>query len=264
MNKNTNASLAYIKESSLGQRPDIFWASAPDTFEVLAHEKLLEKAPEAKNAAAPEKSGNYPMNDPEGLYYGQVLSGYGIMWNMRYLKENKLPAPKEWSDLAKPEYFGHVAVSAPSRSGMTHLTVETILQGEGWNKGWSQLIEISGNCAQITDRSFSVPDGVNSGQFGIGIVIDFFGLAGKYSGFPVEFAYPSVASVVPSSIGLISGARNSADAKKFIAFAVSNERQGALLDSKVSRLPIVSYSNIRGKVRAGCPDIFDVAKKAKV
>jgi ABC-type Fe3+ transport system substrate-binding protein len=264
LNKNTNSALAYIKEHSPGQRPDIFWASGLDAFEVLTHENLLEKAPEARNPAAPEKIGNFPMNDPEGFYYGQALSGYGIMWNTRYLKANKLPAPKEWSDLTRPEYFGHVAISAPSRSGTTHLTVETILQGEGWDKGWSQLLEIGGNCAQITDRSFSVPDGVNSGQYGVGLVIDFFGLAGKYSGFPVEFAYPAVTAVVPAAIGLISGAKNTTDAKKFMRFTLSNEGQELLLDSKISRMPIVTYDKLRGKVPAGYPNIFDIAKRSKV
>ncbi len=60
------------------------------------------------------------------------------------LKANKLPDPKEWADLAKPVYFGHVAMSSPSRSGTTHLTIETILQGEGWEKGWSQILQICG------------------------------------------------------------------------------------------------------------------------
>ncbi|RJF92324.1 ABC transporter substrate-binding protein [Noviherbaspirillum saxi] len=264
LNKNTTASLAFIKEASAGQRADIFWASAPDAFEVLSREKLLSKAGDIKNSAAPEKIGNYPMNDPDGLYYGQALSGYGLMWNTRYLKANKLPAPAEWSDLTKGIYFGHVAVSAPSRSGTTHLTVETMLQGEGWDKGWMQLIEIAGNCKAITERSFGVPDGVNSGQFGIGMVIDFFGLAGKYSGFPVEFAYPTVTSVVPASIGLINGAKNPTDASKFMAFSLSNEGQALLLDPKISRMPIVSYDKLQGKVPAGYPNIFDVAKKSKV
>ena len=30
-------------------------------------------------------------------------------------------------------------------------------------------------------------NGGPEGQYGVGIVIDFFGLAGKYSGFPVDF-----------------------------------------------------------------------------
>ena len=185
LNKNTVAGIAYVRELPAGQRPDIMWASAPDAFEVLARNKLLQAAPETKNPAAPAKIGNYPLNDPDGLYYGQALAGHGIMWNTRYLAANKLPAPKEWKDLTTPEYFGHVAISSPSRSGT--MTVETILQGEGWDKGWTQLLEMMGNAAAVTDPSFAVPDGVNNGHYGIGIVIDFFGLAGKYSGFPVDF-----------------------------------------------------------------------------
>lgn len=262
LNKNTTASIAYIKELPAGQRPDVMWASAPDAFEVLARDKLLTAAPEVKNPHVPAKIGNYPINDPKGLYYGQALAGYGMMWNTRYLQANKLAAPREWSDLAKPEYFGHVAISSPSRSGTTHLTVETLLQGEGWERGWTQLLEIMGNCAAVTDRSFGVPDGVNSGQYGIGLVIDFFGLAGKYSGFPVEFAYPSVTAVVPANIGLVTGAKNVDEAKKFIAFTLSKEGQQILFDPKISRLPVLPYADL--KVPAGYPDIQAVAKKAKV
>ena len=138
---------------------------------------------------------------------GQALAGYGIMWNTRYVKANNIPEPKEWADLTKAVYFGHVANSSPSRSGTVHLTVETILQGEGWAKGWEQLMMISGNCAAITERSFGVPDGVSNGQFGVGLVIDFFGLAAKNSGQPVEFVYPSVTSIVPANIALVAGAR---------------------------------------------------------
>ncbi|MEJ8851105.1 ABC transporter substrate-binding protein [Variovorax rhizosphaerae] len=262
LNKNTTAAIAYIKELSPGQRPDVMWASAPDAFEVLARDKLLTAAPEVKNPHVPAKIGNYPINDPQGLYYGQALAGYGMMWNTRYLQANKLPAPKEWSDLARPEYFGHVAISSPSRSGTTHLTVETMLQGEGWDKGWTQLLEIMGNCAAITDRSFGVPDGVNSGQYGIGMVIDFFGLAGKYSGFPVEFAYPSVTAVVPANIGLVTGGKNADEAKKFIAYTLSKEGQQLLFDPKISRLPVLPYADL--KVPAGYPDVQAVAKRAKV
>ncbi len=52
-----------------------------------------------------------------GSALGQALAGYGIMWNTHYLKANKLPPPKEWADLAQPVYFGHVAISSPSRAG---------------------------------------------------------------------------------------------------------------------------------------------------
>ena len=262
LNKNTTASVAYVRELPEGQRPDVMWASAPDAFEVLARNKLLQTAPETVNKAAPAKIGNYPLNDPQGLYYGQALAGYGMMWNTRYLKAHKLNAPKEWVDLTRPEYFGHVAISSPSRSGTTQLTVETILQGEGWEKGWNQLLRMMGNAAAVTDRSFAVPDGVNNGQYGIGIVIDFFGLAGKYSGFPVDFAYPAMTAVVPANIALIAGGKNADEAKKFMTFTMSAAGQQLLFDPKISRLPILPYDQL--KAPAGYPVPQEVAKRAKV
>ncbi|MGE0801736.1 MAG: ABC transporter substrate-binding protein [Lautropia sp.] len=264
LNKATSQGIAYVRELPAGQRPEIFWASAPDAFEVLKRDQLLAPVADLANPAVPAKIGNYAVNDPGGRYLGQALAGYGLMWNTRYLRANKLPPPAEWIDLAKPVYFGHVAMSSPSRSGTTHLTVETILQGEGWDKGWSQMLEIAGNCAQITERSFGVPDGVNNGQFGIGLVIDFFGLAGKYSGFPVEFVYPKVTAVVPANIGLVAGGKNSEEAKQFIRYSLSQAGQLILLDPKVSRLPVLPAESFGAKVPADYPKIFDIAKRAKV
>jgi ABC-type Fe3+ transport system substrate-binding protein len=260
-NKGTSSGVAYVREAPANNKPDIFWASAPDAFEVLAKDKLLQKY-EGRNPAIPAKIGSYPVNDPEGFYYGQALAGYGLMWNTRYMKANKLPEPREWADLMKPVYFGHVAVSSPSRSGTTHLTVETILQGEGWAKGWAQMLQIAGNSAAITERSFGVPDGVNNGQYGIGLVIDFFGLSAKASGFPVEFHYPSVTAIVPANIGLIANAKNAELGKKFIAFTLSEEGQQLLLDPKISRLPVLpaTYS----KAPKDYPNPYSGRIKAKV
>lgn len=238
LNRGTSAAIAYVREQPANNKPDIFWASAPDAFEVLAKENLLEKFNGA-NPKVPQKIGNYPINDPEGYYYGQALAGYGLMWNTRYMKAHKLPEPKEWADLTRPVYFNHVAISSPSRSGTTHLTIETILQGEGWEKGWNQILRIMGNTAAITERSFGVPDGVNNGQFGVGIVIDFFGLSAQASGFPIGFVYPSVTAIVPANIGLIAGARNTELGKKFIAFALSEDGQKLLFEPKISRLPVL-------------------------
>ena len=110
LNKNTSAGMAYLREQSVGNRPEVFWASAPDAFEVLSAQKLLQKV-DGGNPNIPAKVGSYPINDPDGLYKGQALAGYGIMWNTRYTKANKLPDPKEWADLMAPVYFGHVAIS---------------------------------------------------------------------------------------------------------------------------------------------------------
>jgi ABC-type Fe3+ transport system substrate-binding protein len=261
LNKGTPAGIAYVREQPAGSRAEIFWASAPDAFEVLASDKLLQKV-DIATGNIPAKVGDYPINDPEGFYRGQALAGYGFMWNTRYMQAHKLPLPKEWADLTKPVYFGHVATSSPSRSGTSHLTFETILQGEGWDKGWTQILQIAGNCAAITERSFGVPDGVQNGQYGIGIVIDFFGLAAKASGFPTEFAYPSVTSIVPANIAVIAGAKSPEAGKRFMQYTLSDEGQQLLLDPKISRLPVLKETY--AKAPKGYPNPFDGSIQAKV
>jgi len=251
--KKTTAGIKYIQETKSNNTTDLFWASAPDAFEVLKGDGLLQKYT-SKAKGIPSKVGSYPVNDPDGFYTGFAAAGYGIMWNTRYLKANKLPAPQQWSDLTNPVYFGHVGMSAPSRSGTTHLTVETLLQGEGFDKGWALSKEMAANFKTVTARSFGVPDGVNSGDFGIGIVIDFFGLSSIGSGFPVDFVYPKVSTLVPANIGIINNAPNKKNAQLFIDFLLSTKGQETLLDPKIRRLPV--NPNTYSKAPKGFPNPF--------
>ncbi len=254
LNKKTSAGVKYLQETAGNNTTDIFWVSAPDAFAVLKGKGLLQPyQPEA--GGIPDKIGSFPINDPDGYFFGFAASGYGIMYNTRYLKAKKLPEPKEWDDLKDPIYFEHVGMSAPSRSGTTHLTVEAILQGEGWDKGWATLKELSGNFKTVTERSFGVPDGVNSGEFGIGIVIDFFGFSSKASGFPVEFVYPTVTALVPANVGMVKNAPHPQAAAAFIEFLLSDEGQMLLFDPKISRLPV--KPEIYAKAPPGLPNPFE-------
>jgi len=237
LNKKTSAGVKYIQEIAGDNTADVFWASAPDAFEVLKADGLLAQVT-VNSEGIPKKIGAYPLNDPAGYYYGFAGAGYGIMWNERYLKANGLEPAKEWDDLADAKYHGHVGMSAPSRSGTTHLTVETLLQGEGWDQGWAKWKRVAGNFSTVTERSFGVPDGVNTGNFGLGIVIDFFGFSSKASGFPVDFAYPTVTALVPANVGVVNNAPNEAGATTFIEYLLTPEGQEVLLDPAIMRLPI--------------------------
>ncbi len=254
LKKKTTAGIKYLQETAANNQSDLFWASAPDAFEVLKGDDLLVKY-ETRISGIPEKVGAFPINDPDGYYKGFAASGYGIMWNTRYLKAKNLPVAREWADLKDPVWHGHVGMSAPSRSGTTHLTVETVLQGLGWEQGWAEWKAIAGNFKTVTERSFGVPDGVNSGQFGAGIVIDFFGLSSQASGFPVEFAYPTVTTLVPANIAIVKNAPNQQAAAAFIEYLLSDEGQTLLLDPKIRRLPVnpATYA----KAPAGFPNPFE-------
>lgn len=254
LNKSTSSGVKFLEETATSNTSDIFWASAPDAFEVLKSNGLLAHV-SLQSEGIPEKIGAYPMNDSDGTYFGFAASGYGIMWNERYLKAHDLEPAQQWSDLTKAEYFGHVGMSAPSRSGTTHLTVETLLQGEGWEEGWSQWKWMAGNFRTVTERSFGVPDGVNTGNFGLGIVIDFFGFSSRASGFPVDFAYPTVTALVPANVGVIENAPNHAGAVSFVEFLLSPEGQTVLFDPAIMRLPVspAAYD----KAPEGFPNPFE-------
>ncbi|MBI5167796.1 MAG: extracellular solute-binding protein [candidate division NC10 bacterium] len=239
--KPTPAGVTYIRETRAKPDADIFWVSAVDAFQALKSEGLLEKYTLPKEIAAriPSKIGAFPIHDPDGTYFGFAVSGYGLMWNKPYMAAHRLSPPREWTDLTDPKYYGHLVISAPSRSGTTHLTIEVILQAYGWEKGWALLLNAGGNMGTITERSFGVPEAVITGQYGAGVVIDFFGLSAIASGHPIDFAYPSMTSVVPASVGIIKNAPNPENARAFVNYLLSEDGQMVLFSPDIGRLPVI-------------------------
>jgi ABC-type Fe3+ transport system substrate-binding protein len=252
----TNQGVTYLRETRAKPEADVFWVSAVDAFQTLKADGLLDKValPREVVARMPARIGNFPLHDPDGYYWGFAVSGYGLMWNTRYLALHKLPAPREWMDLADPRYHGHLVISAPSRSGTTHLTIEVILQAHGWDKGWALLLQTGGNMGAITERSFGVPEAVISGQLGIGIVIDFFGLSAIASGQPIDFAYPSLTSVVPASVAVVKNGPNPDNARAFVQLLLSDEGQARLFAPAIGRLPVVPA--LYGQAPKGYPNPF--------
>ncbi|MCB2099620.1 MAG: extracellular solute-binding protein [Rhodobacterales bacterium] len=258
--KKTSAAISFIQER-LNEPADLFWVSAPDAFEVLKETGHLQPAFVDDLAGPPHAVGGYPIDEPGGYYRGFALSGYGIAFNTDYLKRFGLPAPARWQDLRRPEYRGHLAITAPSRSGTTHLIVETILQGLGWTDGWALLLEMSGNLATITARSFGVLDGLVAGRFGIGATIDFFGLSAKATGASVDFVYPEGTAFLPASIGIVRRSPNPVAAQAFVDFLLSGPGQRMLFEAPISRLPVspAAYAD----APPGYPSPFDGALTAK-
>lgn len=235
--KKTSAAISFIDER-VNEPVDVFWASAPDAFEVLKEAGHL--APIfRRDSAAVVRVGAYPVDDPDGFYKGFAVSGYGIVWNKDYLQRYGLKVPADWRDLTDSAYARHIGISAPSRSGTTHLIVESILQSQGWAEGWATLSEIGGNLATVTARSFGVIDGVMTERFGIGAAIDFLGLSKRAMGSPVGFTYPAGTAFLPANIAIVKRTTNPEAAKAFVDFVLSKEGQMLLFEPEISRLPVM-------------------------
>lgn len=234
------------------RKVDIFWASAPDAFEILKRAgRLVVLKPRV--TGAPDFIAGYPVNDPDLTYLGFALSGYGFVYNPAYLEEKGLPVPRGWSELAAPIYAGHIGISSPSRSGTMHLMVEAILQVYGWDRGWGIWSEIGGNLATVTARSFGVSAGIARGRFGIGPSIDFLANSEGAPKGSTRFALPDETLFVPASIAILSDAANREGAERFVDFVLSAEGQTLLLDPAISRLPIAPAAYPAGGTAEGNP-----------
>lgn len=245
INTKTTAAITQLQDRA-GEDVDAFWASAPDAFEVLKAAELL--APVApRPTGAPATVGNQPIDDPDGAYLGFALSGYGLVWDQSYLDRHGIVAPRGWEDLRQPAYARHLGISAPSRSGTMHLMVETVLQLHGWERGWATWLEIAGNLATVTARSYGVVEGVARGRFGIGLAIDFLGQGGGQGTEPedrapdvggLRFAYPADSVFLPASVAILRGAPNPAGAGVFVDFLLSPAGQALMLRPDIGRLPV--------------------------
>lgn len=257
-NRKTSAAISFIQER-VEEPVDLLWASAPDAFDVLKESGHLVRL--FDDRASDARIGDYPLDDPEGYYRGFAVSGYGIMWNHAYLQRLGLPAPRRWSDLGSPAYYGHIGITAPSRSGTMHLIVEIILQSLGWTEGWATLLGIGGNLATITARSYGVADGVKDGRFGIGPVVDYFGYSARAGGASVEFIYPDATAFLPANIAMINRASNREAASAFVEFILSRQGQRILFEPEIWRLPVLQ--DIYRDAPRDYPNPFDSKLVAK-
>lgn len=232
---------AHLIETKDAPDIDVWWGGGLDWFAKAKAKGLLTsytlKADADENI--PDELFGLPLKDPDKFFYGSALSGFGIMYNTRYLDEYDLPIPEDWEDLTDPIYFGHISMARPSRSGSTHMIVEIILQTFGWDNGWELLMQIGANCGEFTEKSGYVPDHVQVGEFGIGLVIDFYGLASTGEGYPTLFFYPPDQTVInPDSIAKVANSPNPDNADLFIDFVLSSEGQEILFNPAIGRMPV--------------------------
>ncbi|NOX32133.1 MAG: extracellular solute-binding protein [Deltaproteobacteria bacterium] len=260
LNKKTTAALSEIERGNV-RKFDLFWSSSTDAFEVLQLSNKLKRSEYKLKYPALEIKG-VNLYDHKGYFYSFALSSVGYMWNNSYLHENGLQAPTSWQSLADSSYYGHMAMSTPSRSGTTHLIVESILQGMGWQEGWRYLLKIAGNFSTVTARSFSVPEGIVDGRFGVGLVIDFLAQGQICIHKNIDFRYGEPIMLVPAGIGLLKNGTNLEAALKFLDFVLSPAGQKILLLPTLSRLPILTdVYNLDG---SNLPELLHLINQNKI
>jgi iron(III) transport system substrate-binding protein len=106
----------------------------------------------------------------------------------------KLPIPRSFADLIKPEYKNQVTMPNPASSGTGFLTVSAILQMMGEEQGWQYLDRLHANIARYTHSGSKPCKMAGAGEVPIGISFAYRGFMQKQKGEPVETIFPKEGS----------------------------------------------------------------------
>ncbi len=132
---------------------DVIWGVAATNILVFKNAGLLEPyAPKGLDRVQPlfrDKA-----NPPSWVGIDIYMSAFCV--NTEVAKKANLPMPTSWADLTKPVYKGHVVMPNPASSGTGYLSVASILQRMGEQKGWEYLDALHKNMAEYT-KSGSKP-----------------------------------------------------------------------------------------------------------
>ena len=196
--------------SDAGCGIDLFFGGGPFDFERQARAgRLVDSGigrlhPEwFTDSSIPRTFGGETYWDKGGLWYGSVLSSYGILYNRDALARLGFERPPEqWRDLTDPRYVGQIGMCDPTKSGSIAAAFENVIQQEmhrsleaadaadpggdpgahaaravreGWLHGLQLLQLVGANARYFTDTSQKPPIDVASGDCAAGMCIDFYG-----------------------------------------------------------------------------------------
>ncbi|QXO74790.1 ABC transporter substrate-binding protein [Morganella morganii] len=228
----TSAALERLLDTPALEDVDLVVTSSPMLLQHLQeHDRLAELSglPDVSRRLVPLR-----LRDNAAAV---AFSGYGILVNKRRMAENNLPVPVSWDSLTDSRYRGLLLMSSPSRSDTYHLMVESLLQQRGWDKGWALLLNISGNLATISSRSFGVADKIKAGLGGAAPVIDNY--ARLLLGDPeLAFNYLPDSATSPTFVAISRYSLNKENARAFIGFLLSEQGQKVLADSSTGKYPV--------------------------
>ena len=238
---------------------DVYWTPAQRNFAVLAREGAFRKL-DIYLSDLPKRIGGFQISDPDGYYVASETAGYGMAYYPAELRRLGLPVPTDWKSLAAPAFNGHVVLPIPSKVGYAPMLVDTLLQGYGWEQGWSVLEQVAANANLADAGATFISDDVGSGRIAVGMTMDFFAVSAIANGKPLRFTYPEKVGYSPAHVAIFRDAENPDGARAFVSFVLSEQGQKLLFHPDIRKLPV------RPAVYASKPDgyfdPFDAAQRA--
>lgn len=223
--KSTGEALAQINAERANPKTDVWFGGTGDPYLQAAEQNLLlpYKSPTltmlytwAQRQA--EQSGYKAV----GIYTGPL----GFAYNTELIAKKKLPIPKTWADLLRPEYKGEIQVADPRASGTAYTMIATLVQLWGQDKAFDYLAALHKNVSTYPRSGVGPIKAVARGEATISISFVHDAPGEKAQGFPIATVTPSDGTGAEiGSMAIVKGARNLENAKRFYEWALTASAQ---------------------------------------
>jgi len=240
------AKLAAEKEANNIQA-DVLWLAEFSYYEALKKQGILAKF---KPAGAEKLAAS--LKDKDGYYYAGRLINMVIGYNTKSVTPQEAPAT--WKELTAKKWYKSVVLPSPLYSGSSVCFVGALAKKYGWN----YFTNLRGNEAVVVEANGDVVQRVASGEFKVGLTLDYMIIDLKAKGSPIEIVYPKDGIVaVPSPIGIVKTTKKMEASQKFVEYILSQKGQEAMVK-------LGSFIPIRPDVAppAGAPTAQEVSKHA--
>lgn len=147
-----------------------------------------------------------------------------ICFNTVEAKKRNIPAPTQWSDLAKPEYKGQLLLPSAAASQTGFLNVNTWVQMMGEQAAWQYMDKLHDNVAIYTNSSSTPCKLAATGEYVVGVSTDITAPGLKSKGAPIDIIIPQDKSPWEmEATAMMKGARQPDAVKAFIDWTVTKD-----------------------------------------
>src|SRR5688572_19567273 len=213
----TGPTMARIEAERANPQADVIWGVFNDYLTGAVKKGLLEPYMVKESDRIPAR-----FKHLENMWQGVTLLTVAFAVNQKKMAELKLTPPRTWNDLLDPRYRGHIVMSNPSTSGTAYLLLASHAARLGEDRMWPYYDALDKNLSQVTKSGGAPGRMAASGETPIGIALAYEVEVAKKQGAPIDVIWPS--DGVPWTFegnGLVKGAKNPQNAKRFLDWAVS-------------------------------------------
>ena len=252
--KSAGETLAQLRAEKDNPRADVWWGGGAEQYLQAGEGGLLDtyKSPLlAELHPWARKLTDTSGNTVAGVYAGTL----GIVWNTEQLAKRKLPEPKCWADLLKPEYKQEVQMSNAATSGTSYTFIATLVQLMGEEPAFAYLKAVHASMNQYPRSGAAPMRNVATGESTLAVTWMFAAVAEAQAGFPVKAIAPCEGTGYEiGAMALIKGGKNPEAARKWYDFALGVGAQSTGARAKGFQIP----SNMKAPLPPNTPKLEDV------